>query len=124
MVMNLVEGSTLGEWVAAENPDLGTRLAKFDELCAVIAAVHWEGKMHRDLKPENLMVDKHGTLRLLDFGLARSLGETSGITQEGTALGTPNCMAPEQTGITATLGPQVDVYALGVILHWLLSGHY
>ena len=123
MVMNFVEGQTLREWAEAEQPNLEERLSKFGELCQGIAAVHREKKMHRDLKPDNVMVDKHGTVRLLDFGLARSLEESSGLTQTGTALGTPNCMAPEQTG-TGALGTQTDVYALGAILHWLLCGHY
>ncbi len=124
LVMNLVEGQTLLQWVGSENPTVSARLSKFEELCKTMAAVHQEGKMHRDLKPENIMVDKHGTLRLLDFGLARSLEESSGLTQEGTVLGTPSCMAPEQTGTGKAIGPQADVYALGCILTWLLTGHY
>jgi serine/threonine protein kinase len=124
MVMNLVEGHSLGDWLAEENPSLGVRLAKFNDLCRIVAAVHGEGKLHRDLKPGNIIVDKHGELRLLDFGLARPLKGTGEITAENATLGTPNCMAPEQAGAGSTAGSPADVYSLGVILHLLLTNRY
>ncbi|MGA2247555.1 MAG: serine/threonine-protein kinase [Verrucomicrobiota bacterium] len=124
MVMPLVEGKTLEQWVSAVEPNNGLRLAKFSELCAIVAAVHREGKIHRDLKPANIMIDKHGTIRLLDFGIARSFESERMMTHTGMALGTPLCMAPEQTTHTIAIGPQADVYALGVILYWLLTGRY
>ena len=124
MVMNLLDGQPLNDWLGEENPVLNVRLAKFSDLCRIVAAVHREGKLHRDLKPGNIVVDKGGELHLLDFGLVRSLQGTGDITAENAILGTPNCMAPEQTGAGAKVGSQADVYSLGVILHWLLTNRY
>ncbi|MGA2867713.1 MAG: serine/threonine-protein kinase [Verrucomicrobiota bacterium] len=124
MVMNLVDGQPLADWLAEENPDLGVCLAKFNDLCRIVAAVHREGKLHRDLKPGNVVVEKHGELHLLDFGLVRSLQGSSDLTAARETLGTPNCMAPEQVGGTINVGSMADVYSLGVILHWLLTGQY
>jgi serine/threonine protein kinase len=124
MVMNLVDGQPLGDWLLEENPVLGIRLAKFGDLCRIVASVHREGKLHRDLKPGNIVVDKHGELHLLDFGLARSLQGAGDLTAENATLGTPNCMAPEQAGAGNTAGAPADVYALGVLLHWLLTNRY
>jgi hypothetical protein len=77
--------------------------------------------LHRDLKPENIMLTREGQVKLLDFGVARPLESTSGVTSSGFAVGTPAYMSPEQlTG--DSLGPPSDIYSLGTVVYELLTG--
>jgi serine/threonine-protein kinase len=87
------------------------------QILAGLAAAHAQGVIHRDLKPANIMVDGKGRVRITDFGIA--VLETD--VAEGTLAGTPSYMAPEQlTG--GDVGPATDLYAVGLILHELLTG--
>jgi serine/threonine protein kinase len=127
IAMELVRGSTLDAFVATVRPPLSARLRVFVELCHALAHAHQRSIVHRDLKPSNVMVDEHGRVRVLDFGLARLVGEGSAsgphATRAGALLGTPAYMAPEQArGEHASVGPRADVYALGVMLFELVSG--
>jgi serine/threonine protein kinase len=118
--------------------DLGGRLRdrawKFDEAARLVATLaravdyaHSNGVLHRDLKPSNIMFDKNGTPKITDFGLAKLTGEQQEdamTTTEGTVMGTPAYMSPEQArGEIGRIGPAADVHALGVILYELLAGH-
>ena len=80
---------------------------------------HRRGIVHRDIKPENLMFDDEGRIKVMDFGLARAL-IASRLTITGTTLGTAAYMAPES--VAGTAGPPADVFALGLVLHEILSG--
>jgi len=89
-------------------------------ICRAIDYAHGQGIIHRDLKPSNLLLASDGTLKIADFGLARSLERQQDLTHSGESLGTPSYMAPEQTrGISS---PQVDIYAMGAILYELVTG--
>jgi WD40 repeat protein/tRNA A-37 threonylcarbamoyl transferase component Bud32 len=83
--------------------------------------MHEKGVVHRDLKPANVLLAEDGTVKIGDFGLARQLGD-AGLTASWEVLGTPCYMAPEQAWGQHTVGPAVDVYALGAILYECLTG--
>jgi serine/threonine protein kinase len=94
------------------------------QACDGLDVAHREGVIHRDIKPENLFVTSEGQLKVLDFGVAKPLGDenaTGARTAAGMVLGTPRYMAPEQaTG--KSLSPATDVYAIGCVLFEMLTG--
>ena len=85
-----------------------------------LSAAHDLGIVHRDLKPSNIMVDEKGNARIMDFGIARSLGE-KGITGAGVMIGTPEYMSPEQVEGKG-IDQRTDIYSLGIILYEMLTG--
>ncbi len=95
-------------------------IAVVEQVCRALDAAHSEGVIHRDLKPQNIMRDKHGRIVVMDFGLARSLGE-SGLTQTGALVGTLEYMSPEQA-MGSTLDPRSDIFSVGLIFYELLTG--
>ena len=127
LVMELLEGETLGDRAKRE-PPLGERelLEIADGVLAVLAAAHANGVVHRDLKPDNLFLardaEREGTqIKVLDFGLARLL-EAREQTIAGMAIGTPTYMSPEQAaGHVDEIDGRTDIYALGSILFQLAS---
>ena len=90
------------------------------QVCDGLAEAHRIGIVHRDLKPQNIMIDEQGKAIIMDFGIAHSV-ETSGATQEGMIIGTPDYMPPEQVSGKNVDG-RSDIYSLGVILFELLTG--
>jgi serine/threonine protein kinase/formylglycine-generating enzyme required for sulfatase activity len=152
--MRFVKGDNLGDAIkrfhAAERTgrDPGARalefrklLGRFVDVCNAIAYAHSKGVLHRDLKPDNVMLGKYGETLVVDWGLAKAIGQAdpslhpdeepvapssggSGVeTLPGKALGTPQFMSPEQAaGELDRLGPQSDVYSLGATLYTVLTG--
>ncbi len=90
------------------------------QICAGLAEAHRLGVIHRDLKPRNIMIDKEGNVRIMDFGIARSL-RTEGVTDTGVMIGTPEYMSPEQVEGRGT-DHRSDIYSLGIILFEMLTG--
>jgi serine/threonine-protein kinase len=120
--MELVEGVSLKDHLRAHA--LATAEA-FDlalGIAAGLRAVHERGIIHRDFKTSNIMVDAHGRVRLLDFGIARVAGADTGtFTAAGHVLGTPEYMSPEQA-LGAKLDFRSDIYALGCVVFEIFSG--
>lgn len=122
--MPFIEGLSLDKYIENKHPARKERLNIFLRICEVVQSLHSDGLVHRDLKPENIMIDQHGDVRLLDFGLARACEEMSNrITIENALLGTLQFMAPEQTSsaVNKEVSPATDVYALGILLYCLLT---
>jgi tetratricopeptide (TPR) repeat protein/tRNA A-37 threonylcarbamoyl transferase component Bud32 len=152
LTMELIRGETLSEWLQREGPmSTAQALPILEQVAAALAAAHERGIVHRDLKPSNVMLDRSGPgLRVVvtDFGLALSPGaseearrgqedtrpdlgrtlplpsrrEHLSITGRGQVLGTPAYMAPEQL-LGAKISPATDIYALGVLMYQMLTGH-
>jgi len=99
---------------------IGKSISIAKQICEGLAEAHRLGVVHRDLKSSNIMIDKEGNVRIMDFGLARSL-EAKGITRAGTMIGTPEYMSPEQVEGKET-DQRSDIYSLGVILYEMATG--
>jgi serine/threonine protein kinase len=89
------------------------------QICAGLREAHAQGIVHRDLKPANIMLDRSGTVKVMDFGVARLIQNTGPLT--GTIVGTPAYMAPEQAELKP-IGPCTDIYALGLVLYEMITG--
>jgi serine/threonine-protein kinase len=130
-VMEYLPGLSLDELVAREGPQPAARVVHFlRQLCGALREAHEAGLVHRDIKPSNVIVSRQGgqydVAKLLDFGLVRSLdvgdaGETK-LTKEGLILGTPDFMSPEQANGAASLDARSDLYSLGAVAYFLLTG--
>jgi eukaryotic-like serine/threonine-protein kinase len=121
IVMEYVAGETLADLLRRRGrlePDEAVALAL--QACAGLETAHEAGLVHRDVKPQNLLVTPGGTVKIADFGIARSLDGTQ-LTQAGTVLGTAAYLAPEQA-VGETVTASADVYALGAVLYELLTG--
>ena len=136
IAMELVEGRTLAELVTTGPVTIAETLAIARQLAAALDAAHEQGLVHRDLKPANVIVRDDGTVKVLDFGLAKALAsdvEASGsslansptltarATQLGMILGTAAYMSPEQAKGKA-VDRRADIWAFGVVLYEMLSG--
>ncbi|HEX6884353.1 MAG TPA: serine/threonine-protein kinase [Planctomycetota bacterium] len=124
IAMEYVRGTPLGAYAVAHVPDLRGRVELVVQLCDALQHAHQQGVVHRDLKPSNVLVDEHGRVRVLDFGVARlSAGAEAPRTRTGQMFGTLAYASPEQAaGRIDEIGPSSDVYSLGVLLHELLTG--
>lgn len=122
LVMELVPGSTLREVLRQRGrlrPDEAVSL--LEPVLAALAAAHRAGLVHRDVKPENVLISADGTVKVVDFGLARAVAAPSTSTQAGVLLGTVAYVAPEQVA-RGSADARTDVYSAGILLYELLTG--
>jgi serine/threonine-protein kinase len=121
IVMEFIEGRTLAEFMATGRRPSPVQAAEIaGKICAAISAAHAQGVIHRDIKPGNVMVTRDGTVKVMDFGIARVLGPET-APQTSAVLGTASYLSPEQ----AQGGPvdaRTDIYSLGSVLYELLTG--
>ncbi|QLE74414.1 serine/threonine protein kinase [Streptomyces rectiverticillatus] len=112
IVMELIEGSTVSSWIRDHEPvQSAEAVSVIGQLCEILTRLHAKGYVHRDVTPNNTMVQPDGRVRLLDVGISVTAGEVN--TYPG---GSPGYAAPEQYDRSASLTPQVDVFALGAML--------
>jgi eukaryotic-like serine/threonine-protein kinase len=130
LVMELVEGETLDARIARAPRGLPSseaiEIAR--QIAAALDAAHERGVIHRDLKPANIKIRPDGTVKVLDFGIAKALGADGGpaklatVTQmPGAIAGTPSYMSPEQAS-GATVDRRTDIWAFGCVLYEMLTG--
>ncbi|CAN5430638.1 hypothetical protein BH09MYX1_BH09MYX1_20020 [soil metagenome] len=127
LVMELLEGETLGERASSRGGTLSPRetLGHADRILDVLAAAHAEGIVHRDLKPDNIFLTSDGELKILDFGVARMLEPSGPQTRTGVVMGTPEYMPPEQArGRSEQIDGRTDLFAVGALMFRLLTGKY
>ncbi len=125
MALEYVEGCPIDAWCDEHALDVRARLRLFLQVARAVAYAHGRLVVHRDLKPSNVLVSADGQAHLLDFGIAKRLGDAAGgepaLTQEQGRLMTPQYASPEQIAGDA-ITVQSDVYSLGVLLYELLTG--
>ena len=122
LVMEYVKGMDLKRYIKSHSPLTYYKVIDImEQILSAIALAHQHQIIHRDLKPQNILIDEDGVVKITDFGIAIALSETS-ITQTNSMLGSVHYLSPEQArGGMATR--QSDIYALGIILYEMLSGH-
>ncbi|HEY7781005.1 MAG TPA: protein kinase [Ktedonobacterales bacterium] len=122
LIMELVEGPNLKQYLRRhERLPIAEALAVAEHVCAALQAAHDRGFVHRDIKPQNILLDPSGRAKLTDFGIVH-VGSGATLTSGGLVLGTADYIAPEQAR-GDQLGPASDIYALGVVLYEMLTGH-
>ena len=124
LTMEYVEGTSLKQLIVSRGKlPVEVTLTVGKQLCRALEVAHAEGVIHRDIKPQNIVVEPNGFLKVMDFGIARLANppQGKGLTEAGTAIGTPDYMSPEQlSGLE--LDPRSDLYAAGVVLFECLTG--
>lgn len=127
--MELLDGATLQRIVEIDGPQPVGRVMRILRMaCGALAEAHGIGLIHRDIKPANIMLCRQGgecdVVKLLDFGLVKELavGRDAGLSVASTLIGTPLYMAPEAITAPESVDARADIYALGAVAYYLLSG--
>ncbi|THA73280.1 serine/threonine protein kinase [Streptomyces sp. A0642] len=130
LVMEHLQGRDLGAVLKSREPELPSpeEVMRWGvEICAGLETAHRRGIVHRDIKPANVLLTDDGTIKILDFGIARMLSSAASMTRTdltaaGFVIGTPLYMSPEQIRAPDVLDSRSDLYSLGCLLHTLLTG--
>jgi eukaryotic-like serine/threonine-protein kinase len=122
IVMEYVDGQTLREIVKTTGPMTQQKVIEvMADVCAALDFSHRHQIIHRDVKPANIMINRAGAVKVMDFGIARALGEGQNVTQTAAVIGTAQYLSPEQARGEA-VDARSDVYAAGCVLYELLTG--
>jgi serine/threonine-protein kinase len=127
LVMELLEGEDLRTIITRSgvlSPVMASTIG--EQVASALAAIHSVGIVHRDIKPDNIYLvrkpDGSQIAKLIDFGIAKFLTSSEGMTREGMTLGTPEYMAPEQILSNGKPGPGADIYSLGMLMYECVAG--
>ncbi|MEB7415334.1 Stk1 family PASTA domain-containing Ser/Thr kinase [Mammaliicoccus sciuri] len=122
LVMEYIEGPTVKEYLCKEGKLSADEAVEMTlQILKGIAHAHHHRIIHRDIKPQNILMTKNGTLKILDFGIARALSETA-LTETNHVMGSVQYLSPEQAKGQST-DESSDIYSIGIVLYELLTGH-
>ncbi|MDP9440956.1 MAG: Stk1 family PASTA domain-containing Ser/Thr kinase [Actinomycetota bacterium] len=122
IVMEFIEGRTLGQIIRQEGPLVADRAAEIGaDVAAALSFAHRSGVVHRDVKPGNVLISPSGQVKVTDFGIARAANSDQDLTQTGAVMGTATYFSPEQAQ-GHRVDPRSDVYSLGVVLYEMVAG--
>lgn len=128
LAMEFIDGTNLGDMLKSGPMPVPTACDYVRQAALGLQHAHEQGMVHRDLKPHNLMLTKQGYVKVLDMGLARLVQQSSpesrteAMTENGSVLGTPDYIAPEQAKDARTIDIRADIYSLGCTLYHMLGG--
>jgi serine/threonine protein kinase len=125
IVMEFIDGTDVAKMIQAQGRLTADHaLAITAHVCDALAYAHEHGVVHRDIKPANVLINMEGAVKVADFGLARmhDPAQTSGLTQGGMTMGTPDFVAPEALIQGVMVDGRADLYAVGVMLYNMLTG--
>ncbi|WP_372364560.1 protein kinase [Candidatus Uabimicrobium sp. HlEnr_7] len=121
--MDFIEGEALSDIISRGPLEIDRAVSIVKDICGGLEYAHKLGVVHRDIKSSNILINKDGTPKITDFGLAKCMDSITVITRTGSLLGTPSYMSPEQAkGQLGRIGPRSDIYSLGVVFYKMLTG--
>jgi serine/threonine-protein kinase len=121
IVMAFVDGGSLKEMIMRGPLEMEYAVSVVAQIADALHHAHQHGLVHRDVKPNNILMTRDGRPLLTDFGIAKAVHESTGLTRTGTSIGTPEYMAPEQIQ-GQKVDARTDIYALGIVLYEALTG--
>lgn len=123
VAMEYVDGKSMQKWMdQLGRLPIGDALHVVLRCSEALQVAHNQNMIHRDIKPDNIMLTSKGKVKVADFGLAKATDEDLSMTQSGTGLGTPYYMAPEQARNAKYVDSRTDVYAMGIMLYYFVTG--
>ena len=123
LAFEFVEGTDLAARLeAGERPSLREVLRIVRQTAEALDYAHGQGIVHRDIKPSNILLDRHGRVKVADFGIAKVAGQNTELTVAGSVMGSPQYLSPEQVR-GEDLDGRSDIFSLGVVLYEILSGN-
>ncbi|MGI9244958.1 MAG: serine/threonine-protein kinase, partial [Verrucomicrobiales bacterium] len=125
LTMEYVDGVNLRQAMAAGRFTPEQAVAVIPGICDALQEAHGRGILHRDIKPENILLDRDGKVKIVDFGIARMVGDGGQdftLTQSGAVIGSRQYMAPEQLEGSSSIDQRADIYSLGVVFYEMLTG--